>query len=397
MWKFNKYLVLLFIICFSCQSQKQEARTNKESIKTETPSEIPTYLKGYETEWAESPREANRAWFKQAKFGLFMHYGVYSLLERGEWVQLNDKIPVAEYAQLQERFTAENFDADFIADLAIEAGMKYINITAKHHDSFCLFKTAETDFNSIEAPCGRDLIAELYEACEKKGLALFLYYSYGADWKHPYFYPRENGWPNARPAYEEAQPEYKFEKEEDFQQYLDYAHNHLRELLTQYPNIAGIWLDPIMGYYHRPDLFPIEETYALIRQLSPHALISFKQGANGDEDFAAPERSGHSLEEKVRTQTGSEEATQLAARVWDSNSQKHKEICDTMQPSAWGYNASTNGKHKSADDVMEMLANAEAAGANLLLNVGPLPDGSFPEEDIAALKEVGKRLKEQSN
>jgi alpha-L-fucosidase len=83
----------------------------------------------------------------------------------------------------------------------------------------------------------------------------------------------------------------------------------------------------------------------------------------------------------------------LAARVWESNSQKHKEICDTMQPRAWGYNASTNGKHKSADDVMEMLANAEAAGANLLLNVGPLPDGSFPEEDIAALKEVGERLK----
>jgi len=394
----KKLLIFSLLIALSaCQSSPQKNEQKETAPAEAKTGKMPGYLEGFEAEWSENPRKANRKWFKQAKFGLFMHYGVYSLLERGEWVQLNDTIPVAEYAQLQQRFTAENFDADFITDLALEAGMKYINITAKHHDSFCLFKTEQTNFNSMEAPCGRDLIGELYEACERKGLALFLYYSYGSDWKHPYFYPREEGWKNARPAYQQPQPEYKFEQEQDFQQYLDYAHAHLRELLTQYPNIAGIWLDPIMGFYSRPDLFPIDETYSLIRELSPHALISFKQGANGEEDFAAPERSGHSLEEKVRTQTGSEEAAQLAASVWESNSKKHKEICDTMQPSAWGYNAATNGKHKSADEVMKMLANAEAAGANLLLNVGPLPDGSFPEEDISALKEVGKRLRGESN
>jgi len=396
MWKLKKYLIPIFVVCFSCQSQKQEVTSNEDASGIKASTEMPTYLKGYEKEWTKNPREANRAWFKQAKFGLFMHYGVYSLLEKGEWVQLRDTIPVAEYAKLQAQFNAEKFDADFITDLALEAGMKYINITAKHHDSFCLFKTAQTDFNSMQAPCGRDLVAELYEACEQKGLALFLYYSYGADWKHPYFYSRESGWPNARPAYQTPQPEYQFKKEEDFKKYLDYAHAHLRELLTKYPNIAGIWLDPIMGFYHRPDLFPIEETYSLIRELSYHALISFKQGANGDEDFAAPERSGHSLEERVRKNVG-DDAGNLAAKAWASNEKKHKEICDTMQPRAWGYNASTNGNHKTANDVMKMLENAASIQANLLLNVGPLPDGSFPEEDINALKEVGRRLKFNSN
>ena len=125
---------------------------------------------------------------------MFIHYGLYAQLAKGEWVQLRDTIPVAEYARLKDTFTAENFDADFITDLALKAGMKYITITSKHHDGFCLFRTAQTDFNSLDAPCGRDLIGELSEACQEKGLALFLYYSYAADWKHPYFYSREAGW-----------------------------------------------------------------------------------------------------------------------------------------------------------------------------------------------------------
>ena len=192
---------------------------------------------------------------------------MYAQLAKGEWVQLRDTIPVAEYAKLKDTFTAENFDADFITDLALKAGMKYITITSKHHDGFCLFRTEQTDFNSLDAPCGRDLIGELSEACQEKGLALFLYYSYAADWKHPYFYSREAGWKNARPAYKEPQPEYKFRKDEDFRIYVDYVHEQLKELLTQYPTIAGIWFDPIMGFYSRPDLFPIEETYALVRSL----------------------------------------------------------------------------------------------------------------------------------
>jgi len=347
----------------------------------------PTYLKEYQKEYEVNPKEANLKWFKDAKYGMFIHYGLYSLLEKGEWVQLRDTIPVAEYAKLKDRFTAENFNADDITDIAISAGMKYITITSKHHDGFCLFDTKATDFNVMNSPAKRDLIQELNDACEEKGLGLFLYYSLGADWKHPYFYPRESGWKNARPAYTEAQPEYKFEKDEDFKIYIDFVHEQLKELLSQYPNIAGIWFDPIMGYYNRPDLFPMDSTYALIRKMSPHTLISFKQGANGDEDFMAPERGGNV---KVGVKFES------AKIAYKKNQGKPREICNTLQPHAWGYNKSKDGKHKSVDDVIEMLNAAKKSNSNLLLNVGPKGDGSFPEEDIIVLKEVGEKLSEMN-
>lgn len=375
-------LILILLTAFACKQRPKEKQVviNHDGI--------PSYLLEYAELYHTNPRQANLEWFKNAKFGLFMHYGVSSILEDGEWVQLqhDPPIPVADYDTLRNVFTAQNFDADFITDLAIEAGMKYINITSRHHDSFSLFETKQSDFNSVEAPnCGRDLVAELAEACDKKSLGLFLYYSYGADWKHPYFYPRESGWGAARPDYAESQPEYKFEKDEDFQHYIDFVHAQLRELLTQYPNIAGIWFDPIMGYYSRPDLFPIEETYALVRSLNPHALISFKQGANGDEDFSAPERGGGA---KVGKQFD------VANKVYELNKDKPKEICNTLQDHAWGYKKSNDGNHKTADEVMGILYQMDSIGANLLMNVGPLPDGSFPKEDIITLKEVGKRLRE---
>ncbi|NND06486.1 MAG: alpha-L-fucosidase precursor [Saprospiraceae bacterium] len=347
---------------------------------------VPSYLYKYQNEYRVNAKEANLTWFKDAKYGMFIHYGLYSILEKGEWVQLRDTIPVKEYAKLKDRFTAENFDADKITEIAIEAGMKYITITAKHHDGFCLFETKETDFNAVNSPARRDLIKELYDACERKSVGLFLYYSYGADWKHPYFYSRENGWNHARPAYAERQPEYKFEKDEDFKIYIAFVHNHLKELLTQYPNLAGIWFDPIMGYYHRPDLFPIDSTYSLIRNMSPHALISFKQGANGEEDFMAPERGGSA---KVGQQF------EVAKLAYEKNKDKPREICNTLQPHAWGYNKKHDGNHKTAIDVLNLLEDAREVSANLLLNVGPKGDGSFPEEDIKALKEAGDKLNDE--
>lgn len=348
--------------------------------------DIPNYLKGYAEQYAENPRAANLQWFTDAGYGMFIHYGLYAQLAKGEWVQLRDTIPVAEYARLKNTFTAENFDADFITDLAIKAGMKYITITSKHHDGFCLFKTKQTDFNSLNSPCGRDLIRELAEACNDKELGLFLYYSYAADWQHPWFYSRDAGWKNARPAYKNPQPEYKYQKDEDFRIYVDYVHEHLKELLSQYPTIAGIWFDPIMGFYNRPDLFPIEETYALIRNLSPHALISFKQGANGDEDFSAPERNAGAI-------VGSQ--FEVARTVYEKNKDKPKEICNTLQPHSWGYNKNDDGKHKSAGELVQIYKDTQEKGANLLMNVGPMPDGSFPEEDIKALTEAGKILRKE--
>lgn len=339
---------------------------------------------------AAPSRAQTLKWFRQAKFGLFMHYGVYSVLGRGEWVQLREAIPVKEYEKLKDQFTADRFDADKITDMALAAGMKYVNLTARHHDSFCLFKTAETDFNSLNSPARRDLIGELTKACQKKRLGIFYYYSYALDWRHPYFYSREFGmkssnapWSMGRPDYKTPEPSYKFREPADFKHYVRFVHNQLRELLTQYGPITGIWLDPIMGYYAQPDLFPIAETYALIRRLQPQCLICFKQGANGDEDFVAPERT------LAAHRTGGE----LAKKVWELNKNKLPEICDTLQASVWGYRKADDKKHRDADWVMKTLDYCKSINGNLLLNTGPLPDGSIHAEDNATLREVGRRLK----
>ncbi len=342
---------------------------------------------GFAGHAAAPSRAQTLAWFKKAKFGLFMHYGVYSILGRGEWVQLREAIPVKEYEKLKDRFTADKFDADKITDLALAAGMKYVNMTARHHDSFCLFKTRETDFNSLNSPARRDLIGELTKACQKKGLGIFYYYSYALDWRHPYFYSREFGlksgnapWNSGRPDYKTPEPAYKFREPADFQHYIRFVHNQLRELLTQYGPITGIWLDPIMGFYAQPELFPIAETYALIRKLQPQCLICFKQGANGDEDFVAPERTlaAHRL------------GGELAKKVWELNKNKLPEICDTLQESIWGYRQADDRKHRDAGWVIKTLEYCRSINGNLLLNTGPLPDGTIHAEDAATLREVGR-------
>ncbi len=360
------------------------------SLNTMIFSQVPNYLEKYKKEYEKNPREANLHWFKEAGFGMFIHYGLYSQLEKGEWIQLRDTIPLDEYARLKDSFTASGFDARAIVKLAQKAGMKYITITTKHHDGFCLFKTKETDFNSINSPAKRDLIGELADACEREGLGLFLYYSYAADWKHPWFYSREEGWENARPPYPVKPSGYLYEKPEDFRKYVDFVHAQLKELLTQYPTVAGIWFDPIMGFYANPDIFPIDETYALIRSLSPHALISFKQGANGDEDFVAPERGGGA---KVGKQYP------IALKVYKLNKDKPKEVCNTMQPhfpgvpggATWGYNKALDGRHLKVEDVKKLLDDAKSFNYNLLLNVGPLPDGSIHSEDIETLSNLNKQ------
>lgn len=275
-------------------------------------SQIPAYLKDYRTAYEKSPREANRQWFKDARFGMFIHYGLYSQLGKGEWVQLRDTIPLDKYIKLKDSFSPSGFDAKSIVKLAKKAGMKYITITSKHHEGFCLFKTKET------------------------------------------------------------------------------------ELLTQYPSVAGIWFDPVMGFYANPDVFPMAETYALIRKLSPHALISFKQGANGDEDFMAPKRGGNA---KVGNQYP------VAVKAYKLNQSKPKEVCNTMQPhlpgidggSTWGYNKSIDGHHLKVADVKKLLDDAKSNGYNLLLNVGPLPDGSIHPEDIETLSNLKNNPLEINN
>lgn len=354
--------------------------------------ETPSYLKDYGALYRTDPHAAALKWFQDAKFGLFMHYGLYSQLGRGEWVMLHENVPFAQYQSLKETFNPARFDANDITNCAIDAGMKYVNLTAKHHEGFCLFHTSQTTYNSTDAPlCKRDLVGELAEACHKKGLGLFLYYSIAADWHHPYFCDPSAGWDFFRPAYAQKPAQYKWREDADTKIYIEYVRRELHELLTQYGPIAGIWFDPVMGYYARPDLFPLDEIYTQIRTLQPSCLISFKQGGIGKEDFAAPERNAgqakiHDSVAVDRRKT----AGQVAQHAWEMNHLKPFEICDTLQAGQWGYNKSEDGKHRGTKEVLVMLAAARSRNANLLLNTGLMPNGSIPAEDRQTLKEVGK-------
>jgi alpha-L-fucosidase len=328
--------------------------------------ELPSYLRGYKELYVIDPRKAALKYFREARFGLFIHYGLYSLLGRHEWVQFRERIPVKEYEKQAARFTAEKFDADFITDMALDAEMKYINITTRHHDSFCLSDSRYTDFKSTNTPAKRDLVGEMAEQCRKKGLGLYLYYSHGRDWRHPHG--------SARPKYTQREDFYKYGEEHNLQIYVEFMKNQITELLTNYGPIGAIWLDGIATPRSREDkihLFRCQELYDHIHSLQPQVLVSYKQGLLGTEDFKAPERH------------------------WKEKSELPLEICDTLQPRGWGYIKKDDGKHKSADQVMVMLKKANDMGANLLLNTGPLPDGSIHHEDVMTLKEVGRRLRKR--
>ena len=327
--------------------------------------EVPSYLKGYEELYIKDPRQAALTWFKEADFGLFMHYGLYSLLKGhykgkhskpAEWVLFRTDITLSEYEKLTGEFTAEKFDANCITDIALSAGMKYINITTRHHDSFCLFDSKHTDFKSTNSPAKRDLVGELAEQCRKKSLGLSLYYSHGRDWRHPH-----------APG---SMSRNKNEKNVDYQKYVDFMTAQITELLTNYGPIAAIWLDGI-GTTRKlgKGTLKTQELYDHIRSLQPQVLVSYKQGLLGTEDFMAPERH------------------------WEGTPTKPLEICNTMQGYSWGYDSADEGRHHGPNEIVKMLKDARAIPANLLLNTGPLPDGSIHPEDVKTLKEVGRRLR----
>ena len=347
---------------------------------------IPSYLKDYESAWNENPRAAALQWFREAEYGLFMHYGLYSLLGRHEWVQERECIHVGDYEPLMHSFTAKHFDAEWIADFAIECGMKYVNLTTRHHDSFCLWDTTETTFNVMNSPCRRDLVGELAEACASRGLGLCLYYSHGRDWRHPHA-PNNDRWGGAaRPNYTSPEPTYAVGPAHNLQYYLDFMTAQITELLTNYGPIAAIWLDgigvplarkdengePIEGFDPRTDgdEFRCQELYDHIHSLQPQVLVAYKQGYLGTEDFWAPEHHGYS-------------------RFGDQFADKPGEICTTAG-GGWGYTAGHD--YWGADELWAKLTEAKAANCNLLMNVGPLPDGAFPKQAANTLREVGRRL-----
>ena len=350
---------------------------------------VPNYLKEYEELWNRNPHDANMEWFKNAKWGLFMHYGLYSQLERGEWVLLREKIPLDEYEKLYDTFDPKNFDADFITDLALEAEMKYVNLTTCHHEGFCLWQSDVEKYNSYNA-VKRDLVRELAEQCDKKGLGFFTYYTHVFNWRHPYAFPVSEV-PCGQPAYDFIEPRYKYKTREDAAKYWEYAHACMEELLDlEYP-LAGMWLDIIMGYYKNPDVVRIEDTYKLIREKRPETLLSFKQGATGTEDFASPEFHFASHGDNY-SRKGDFAASKLADDAWNINKHKHNEICMTLQQSNWGYKK--DSIHYDANEVYSRLGYALMNNCNMLANTGPLPDGSIHPDDIKALREVGRMIRE---
>ena len=351
---------------------------------------VPTYLSDYKHVFAEDPHEANMRWFADAGFGLFLHYGLYSRIARHEWVMHRECIPVAEYERLAQSFDPSGFDADFITDLACEAGMRYVNLTSCHHEGFCLWDSRTEPFNSMRF-AKRDLVHELAEQCDRKGLGFFAYYTHVLNWRHPYALTRDLV-TGARPDYPNGDPRYVLTRPEEWRTYWDYAQSCILELCALDVPLAGVWLDLIKAYYLVPHLIPIEQTYELIRKARPETLISFKQGATGTEDFASPEFHFASQGDKLREE-GRPDAAAVADKAWEGNRNKHNEICMTLQEGSWGWYA--GAPFKPADELWSSLAYARSNNCNLLANIGPKPDGSIPEEAANILREVGRRLRNE--
>jgi len=375
--KIKILVFILFLWHFSLMSQENTWKT------------IPYFLHGYEKTYNESPRKAALEWFKDARFGLFVHWGPATLYERGEWVMFYDKIRIKDYEQNCRQFKGENFDADKIVNLAVKAHMKYITFVVKHHDGFALWNTKASDYNSMKYPAHRDFLKEMSAACRKNNIALFIYYSIGIDWHYPYFLPNTM-YREARPHYDTAPEEYKYRNPEDFKYYLNYAKTQIMELCTQYGPIAGIWFDTIGGVYQFSELFNIQEIYDMIHNIQPHALITFKTGANGNEDFITGERQLGSLGPMFKKIGLPAKIYESADSSWAKNKTKPAELNTPIQTVGWAYNK--NAKQRSAGYVLDLLRYCASVNANLLLNIGPRPDGSLLNENISALTEVGDSI-----
>ncbi|MFV0346684.1 MAG: alpha-L-fucosidase [Bacteroidales bacterium] len=328
----------------------------------------PYWLQNKKEDLQHTPSQTALQWFKNAHFGLFIHYGLYSILGQGEWVQFVKKIPVKEYEKLTEQFTASNFDADQITDLAAKAGMKYINLVVKHHDSFCLWDTQLSDFKSTNTPAKRDLLGEFSTQCKQKGLPLFLCYSLGRDWRHPNA-PNRDAYLSfsTRPAYEPPETEYKYGSEHKLEDYVDFAFKQVDELMCNYGDIAGVSFggsSTLLSGSIEP--FRLDDLYKMIKQRQAHTLITNGQGVNGKEDYVSALR-------KAKTAT---------------NTQKFVEVCDTLQSSAWGYSRREDKKHKSASEVIDIYQSIRNGGGNLLLNIGPLADGAVHSKDKETLAQL---------
>lgn len=292
-------------------------------------------------------------WFPEARFGMFVHFGLYALLGRGEWVMYHENIPRTEYEKLRERFNPDRFNADQWVGLAKEAGARYITVTAKHHDGFCLFDSDLTDFKITNTPFGRDLIGELVEACRRQGVRIIFYYSQ-PDWHHPNYLH----WPG---AFKDL-PNPPETDRPDWPRYVEYYHGQVRELCTKYGKIDGIWFD---GSHKTEELWQGRRVYELVKHYQPHAVVNDRARWG---DFFTPERS-----------------------LPDDLTGYLFEACESISPTSWGYQGDT-ATH-SLPYLVRSLVKMASAGGNYLLNVGPKPDGTIPDDQASAMRLIGQWLR----
>lgn len=326
---------------------------------------VPAYAQKYQP----TPENLkSRQWFEEARFGLFIHWGVYSVLGDGEWVMNQQQIPIATYEKIPAFFNPTQFDPKEWVQMAKDAGMKYITITSKHHDGFAMFDSKVSDYNIVKkTPYGKDVLKMLADECRAQGIKLFFYHSQ-LDWHHPDYFPRGNTGGNwtGRPD------------SGNWFSYLDYMDAQLKELLTNYGDVAGIWFD---GMWDKKDAdWRLQKTYGLIHQLQPAALVGSNHhlATIDGEDFQMFEKdlpgsntTGFSPEQKV--------------------GELPKETCETINNS-WGFNL-RDAHNKSIKELIQYLVRSSGFGANFLLNVGPMPNGKIQPEHTALLKQMGEWMR----
>lgn len=293
----------------------------------------------------EVERERKLKWFRDARFGMFIHWGLYSQLGRHEWVMNMERIPVSEYEPLADTWKPTPGAPRKWAKLAKQAGMRYMVMTTKHHEGFCLFDTKLTDYNAVKHGPGRDLVAEYVEAARAEGLRVGFYYSL-MDWHHP---------DGAICKKDEAAR----------RRFVDYTHGLVRDLMTNYGKIDILWYD--VNWPLDAEGIEGAKLSAMARQLQPDILINNRTGL--PEDFGTPEQ-------QITPETG--------GRAW--------EACMTFNES-WGYTP-IDIDYKSTRNVVGMLRTVAAGGGNLLLNIGPTPEGDVPEPCKKALIETGEWLRQ---
>jgi len=322
-------------------------------------------------------RAERTKWFREARFGMFIHWGLYAIPARGEWVRGQECMSRDEYMRYFDEFAAEEYDPREWAALAKKAGMKYAVLTAKHHDGFCLWDTKLTDFKATGTPAKRDLVREYLEAFREADIKVGLYFSL-IDWHHPdYPHYGDRHHPSRKdPA--------QGNEGRDFDRYLEYMHGQIRELLTDYGKLDIMWFD--FSYDEMSgEKWKAGEIMRMARSLQPHMIVDNRLEASGDSngtilaaepsdsagDFACPEQMIPPF--GVRNELGE-------SVPW--------EACITLNNN-WGYHASD--RHwKSAEMVIRMLAECVSKNGNLLLNVGPDAKGRIPRPSVAILEEVGR-------